>query len=227
MTTASRLSLATGTLLLTGLLAGCGGSGSTPTAEATKSPAAVATGGGAGAGTGSSASGGTAAKATSSARPSASGTAAAGLVVCPASELSVTVDDSLGSAAAGSDYLPIDFENSSGSACTMFGFPGVSFVTSAGAQIGAPAARNTGFGSIRVTLKPGQSAHAWLQVANAQNYPSSTCKPATASALRVYPPGNTASRIVSQSFAACRSVSAPILTVMPLRAGRGAQSTVP
>jgi hypothetical protein len=222
MTTASRQ--ATGTLLLTGLLAGlvagCGSSGSTQSAEAGKSPAAVAAGGGAGAGTGSSV--GASDRATpKKVRPAVS------LITCPSSELSVTVDDAQGSAAAGSDYLPIDFENSSASACTLFGFPGVSFVTSAGTQIGAPAARNTGFGSLRVTLEPGQSAHAWLQVANAQNYPSSTCQPTTASALRVYPPGNTAPRIVSQSFAACRSMSTSILAVMPVRAGRGAQSTVP
>jgi hypothetical protein len=38
------------------------------------------------------------------------------------------MDLAQGGAAAGSVYIPIDFTNTSGSACTMEGYPGVSFV---------------------------------------------------------------------------------------------------
>jgi Protein of unknown function (DUF4232) len=207
------------------LLAGCGSSGThQASGQAMRTPVTSASGGGAGAGTGTSASPSANSSATGSkAAASPSGTAA----MCLASALTLTLNDSQGGGAAGSTYLPLDFTNSSRSSCELYGFPGVSFVTSAGAQIGAPASRATEYGKVRITLAPGKSAHVWLQVADAQNYPDSTCQPATASALRVYPPENTAARYVQHSFAACRSMSAPILTVTPLRAGRGTQGAIP
>ncbi len=206
------------------LLAGCGSSGThQASGQAIRTPATSASGGGTGAGTGTSASASAHPSATNGQAASPSGTAA----MCLASALTLTLNDSQGGGAAGSTYLPLDFTNSSGSSCELYGFPGVSFVTSAGAQIGAPASRATEYSKVKVTLAPGESAHVWLQVADAQNYPDSTCQPTTASALRVYPPDNTAARYVHRSFAACRSISAPILTVTPLRAGRGTQGAVP
>jgi hypothetical protein len=211
---------AAGALLLAGMLAACGGSGSGQSGQAASSPAAASTGGG---GTGNGT--GTAARTPGSASSRASTSLSAS--TCRAQQLTVTVDDTEGGGAAGSTYVPLDFANSSGSACTMYGFPGVSFTTSDGDQIGAAATRNTGFGNVLVTLRPGGSAHAWLQVADAQNYPQGKCDPTTASALRVYPPGTTGTREVRQSFAACRSASTPILTVTSVRSGRGVQGTVP
>jgi hypothetical protein len=205
------------------LLAGCGSSGTHQSSgQAIRTPSTSASGGGgAGAGTGTSAH--PSASATKTAAASPSGT----LALCLASGLTLTLDDSQGGGAAGSTYLPLDFTNSSASSCELYGFPGVSFVTSAGAQIGAPATRATEYSKVKVILAPGESAHVWLQVADAQNYPDSTCQPTTASALRVYPPDNTAARYMPRSFAACRSMSTPILTVTPLRAGRGTQGAIP
>lgn len=220
MITPPRPLLAGGALLLAGMLAGCGGSGSGQSGQSS-SPAAATTGGG---GTGNGT--GTAARSPGAAA-SPHATTSLSADTCKAGQLTVTMDDAQGGGAAGSTYVPLDFANSSESACTMYGFPGVSFTTSDGAQIGAAAARNTGFGSVLVTLRPGGSAHAWLQVADAQNYPQGKCDPATASVLRVYPPGTTGTREVRQSFVACRSASAPILTVTSVRSGRGVQGTVP
>ena len=56
---------------------------------------------------------------------------------CPSSVLKANVDTAQGGAAAGSNYVPIDFTNTSGSACTLDGYPGVSFVRGpSGGQLG-------------------------------------------------------------------------------------------
>jgi hypothetical protein len=46
-------------------------------------------------------------------------------------------------------------------------------------------------GDHEVKLVAGGVAHAWLQVAEAGNYPAATCQPVTAHWLRVYAPGET------------------------------------
>jgi hypothetical protein len=63
--------------------------------------------------------GGTGAAGTGSA---ASGTA--GLALCQPSSLQVTVNASQAGGAAGSTYLPVDFTNTSGSPCGLYGYPG-------------------------------------------------------------------------------------------------------
>ena len=118
-----------------------------------------------------------------------SSTASAGVAGCATSGLKIKVDTSQGGAAAGSTYVPINFTNTTSSTCTMFGYPGVSFVTSVpGSQLGRPAKRNPAIQATTVTLAPGAVAHATLQVAEAGNYDPSACKPVTAHWLRVYPP---------------------------------------
>jgi len=154
----------------------------------------------------------------------------AGLTACGASSLRVAVDAGQAGGAAGSTYVPVTFTNTSSSACGMYGFPGVSFVSaddSAGHQIGAAAQQNAQFARQTVKLPAGGVAHAWLQVAEAANYPASSCQPVTARWLRVFAPGQTAAIYVSHSFDACSSSSAPLLTVMPVRAGQGKQGITP
>jgi hypothetical protein len=106
----------------------------------------------------------------------------------------------------------------------------MSFVTagdSSGSQIGAAAQQNPSFGKVPVKLAASGVAHAWLQVAEAANYPAATCQPVTAHWLRVYAPGETPALYVSHAFDACSSDSAPLLTVMPVRSGQGIQGTTP
>ena len=92
---------------------------------------------------------------------------------------------------------------------------------------GAAAQENPGFGRLAVRLAAGGVAHAWLQVAQAGNYPPSTCQPVTAHWLRVFAPGETVASYVNHDFAACSSAGAPLLTVMPVRAGQGVHGTAP
>src|SRR6266516_2396427 len=203
-----------------GLLAGCASAsthqaGTVPAGGAATSGGKTATPGGnaaSAAGTGSAASG------------------TAGLALCQPSSLQVTVNASQGGGAAGSTYVPVDFTNTSGSPCGLYGYPGMSFVTAgdgSGSQIGAAAQQNPAFGKVPVQLAAGGVAHAWLQVAEAGNYPAATCQPVTAHWLRVYAPGETQALYVSHAFDACSSDSAPLLTVMPVRSGQGIQGTTP
>ena len=194
-----------------------------------------------GSSTGTTASPGTSASATTqpsvnpggtpvSISPSPTATTPSGPAPCATSALKVTVSTSGGGAAAGSTYYPVDFTNTSGSACAMYGYPGVSFVTagsSAGTQIGAAAQENPAFGKLTVRLAPGGAAHAWLQVAAAGNYPASTCQPQTVNWLKVFPPDATVAIYVSHSFDACASTGAPLLFVMPVRAGQGVRGVTP
>lgn len=124
---------------------------------------------------------------TSSPVPSPSPLAPAGTGQCPTSALRGSIGQANG--AAGSIYFPLEFTNVSGDTCTMFGYPGVSFVTGpSGSELGGGAVRNPTFAPQSVTLDPGATAHATLQVAIAENYPRSVCDPVTAHWLRVYPP---------------------------------------
>jgi hypothetical protein len=106
--------------------------------------------------------------------------------------------------AAGSIYYPLVFTNTSGQACTMFGYPGVSFVTGiSGRELGGAAVRNPTFAAQAVMLAPGAAAHASLQVAIAQIYPAATCKPVTAHWLRIYPPGQLSPLYVKFTAVTC------------------------
>jgi Protein of unknown function (DUF4232) len=163
-----------------------------------------------------------------SAAPSSGG--GAGLAACRSSSLVMTIDRSQANGAAGSTYYPLNFTNSSAKACELYGYPGVSFVTAgsgAGKQVGAAALRSTAFTKLAVRLAPGGSAHAWLTVTVAANYPASTCNPVTTDWLKVYPPEETVAGYVSQTFSACDSASAPLLTILPVRAGKGAVGVTP
>jgi len=167
---------------------------------------------------------------TAPASAPSSAPAAGGVAVCQSASLAITVNDGQASGAAGSTYYPLDFTNTSSAPCQMYGFPGVSFVTAAtgtGLQIGAAAQRSQAFAKVAVGLAPGGTAHAWLKVAVAGNYPATSCHPVTAHWLRIYPPGETAAGYLGHTFDACSSASAPLLTVLPVRSGQGLADSVP
>ena len=214
-----------------GLLTACASAGTQQagTQQAGTQQAGTSTGGGAATtGAATITPGGTMAASPAGSASAASGTA--GLVVCGPSALQVTVNAGQTGGAAGSTYYPVDFTNTSSTACGLAGYPGMSFVTAgngAGRQIGAAAQENPAFGKVPVRLAAGGAAHAWLQVSQAANYPAATCQPVKAHWLRVFAPGETQALYVNHAFDACSSASAPLLTVMPVRAGQGVQGTTP
>jgi hypothetical protein len=124
-----------------------------------------------------------------------------------------------GGAAAGSTYYPVQFRNASGRPCTLYGYPGVSFVTAVGgSQVGAAATRNAATPRTVITLSPGQTVHAELQVVDAQNYRPADCGMVTAHWLKVYPPNQTAPLYVSFTAPTC-SKAKVILSVQAVRSG--------
>jgi Protein of unknown function (DUF4232) len=141
--------------------------------------------------------------------------APAGPPGCATSALTASLG--AGNGAAGSTYYPIEFTNSSGSACTLYGFPGVSFVSAASKQVGAAATEDSTYPRQLVTLAPGASAHASLRVVDAGNYPSSACKPVTVQRLRVFPPNQTTALSISLAATACSNASVQILTVQTVQ----------
>jgi Protein of unknown function (DUF4232) len=111
------------------------------------------------------------------------------------------------------------FSNTSSSPCTLYGYPGVSFVGAVGgSQIGAAATRNSALPAKLISLSPGQTVHATLQVVDAMNYPSGDCRPVTAHWLKIYPPNQTAPIYVSFTAQTC-SKPKTILSVQTVQTG--------
>jgi hypothetical protein len=192
------------------LLAGCGSS---------SSPAAAPSAGPSGAVTTPDSSVSPSAPAQTG-NPAATTTpATAAAPACASSVLHVAVPAGAGNAAAGSSYYPVQFANTSSSPCTLYGYPGVSFVTAVGGrQIGIPATRNPTFAARLVTLAPGQTVHAELQVSVAQNYPPTDCGLVTAHWLKIYPPNQTAPVYVRFTAQTC-SKPKTILSVQTVQTG--------
>jgi hypothetical protein len=126
-----------------------------------------------------------------------------------------------GSGAAGSTYYPIEFTNTSGATCTLYGYPGVSFITASGGQLGAAATEDPTYPRELVTLTPGAVAHAELRVTDAMNYPSPACQVVTAHRLRVFPPGQTNPLYLTLDARACAITSVQILSVQTVQPGTG------
>jgi hypothetical protein len=173
---AGRLALTAAALICTAAVAGCASSGSSQPAASGSTPAASPS----------------APAATSSNTPAvvAPSSSAPGTPACATSALQVKLGSSDGY--AGGVYVVIDFTNTSGSTCTLFGYPGVSLVTGPPyKQIGLAAKRSTSTSKKLVTLAAGATANAQLQIVDALNFPSATCGPAKATALKIYPPNQT------------------------------------
>jgi hypothetical protein len=149
------------------------------------------------------------------------GSAVASTPSCATSGLVVWLTDSPGGAAAGTDYFDLEFTNLSRHTCTVTGYPGVSAVNLAGQQVGSPAGRNPQHSAVPITLANGASANVVLGIVDVGNFPSSRCHSMIAAGLRVYPPNQTASRIVPFPFGACTRAGTTYLTVEAAQKGEG------
>ena len=171
------LALTAAALICTAAVAGCASSGSSQPAASGSTPAASPS---------------APAATSSSTTPAvvAPSSPAAGTPACATSALQVKLGSSDGY--AGGVYVIIDFTNISGSTCTLFGYPGVSLVTGPPyKQIGLAAKRSTSTPKKLVTLTADATAQAQLQIVDALNFPSATCGPTKATALKIYPPNQT------------------------------------
>ena len=124
--------------------------------------------------------------------------------------------NTMGSGAAGSIYYTLEFTYLSDHTCTLSGYPGVSAVDLSGHQLGSPGGRDNFAPAHTVTLSASgahQTATATLRIVEAGNVPSSTCAMTTAAGIRVYPPNQTASRVVPFPFSACSHTGPAILRV--------------
>jgi hypothetical protein len=204
---AARVGAAAALACACGLLAACGSTaapGTAPTRTVTIQAAA-----GSSTGTGGSA-------ASSAPGASSSSAAAAGPSGCLASGLQAQVG--AGQGAAGTIYQVIVLTNTSNATCTLYGYPGVSFVTGVGgAQVGLPATKNPVVGKALVTLAPGAKAGFLLGVHDVGAIP--TCNVANVGWLRIYPPGDYGSINVQYKTQACTNTNLSIMTVSPVRAG--------
>jgi hypothetical protein len=157
---------------------------------------------------------------------SASPSGPAGTAGCATGNLKAAVVTGQGGAAAGSTYYPLNLTNTGSSSCSLFGYPGVSWVSGpSGSQIGQPATRNPVISPATVVLAPGQTAHVTIQVVDAGNYDKSTCQPVTAHWLKIFPPGQFTALYVKFSAQTCSAklpskLGSP-LTVDAVRAGHG------
>lgn len=155
--------------------------------------------------------------------PGGGGSAAAGgTQPCATRDLKVALGEEQG--AAGSLYQVLVFTDISAKSCTLYGYPGVSLTAGKPVeQVGLAAARNAGSPVAVITLAPGKSGNALLQIAQADNYPAATCGPVDADYLQIYPPNQTTPTYVADSARAC-SKPVQILRIGPMLAGNGGTS---
>jgi hypothetical protein len=205
-----RLALTAAALISAAAVAGCASSGSSSPPVAPGSTAPTPT--------------------TASPAPSSGNTPAvaspsspaAGPAACPTSSLQVK--QGVGQGYAGGVYVTIDFTNTSGSACTLYGYPGVSLVSGPPyMQIGLAAKRSTSTPKKLVTLAPGATANALLQIVDALNYPPASCGPTKATALKIYPPNQTVPVYLPNTSNGCAK---PVQTmyISAVRPGSGSSS---
>lgn len=184
-------------------VAGC----SSTSTKATPGPASGTTGVTATTGTpGSSTppSAGSSAERTSSGPPNASGTVPA----CTTAQLRLGEGSSNG--AGGTNYITYPLTNTGATACTMFGYPGVSVIDSSGAIVQQAARRNpiltpstapTGV----LTVAAHASVYFVVSAVDTDPDPQRTGV-RTGPRLRVYPPNQTSALVQSLSpgYEACR-----------------------
>ena len=198
-------------LICVGMAAGCASSSSSSSSSSSPAPASSATS------SSPAAAGGTTAPAPPPA--TSQSPAGGGPLACATSDLKVTLGAPNGY--AGGVYETIVFTNTSGAACSLYGYPGVSLVSAPPyTQIGLAAKRSRTAPVKLIVLTSGTSANAVLQVVDALNFPASTCNPTKAAFLRIYPPNQTVPVYLPDTSQTCAQ---PVQTlfIAAVQAGSG------
>lgn len=133
--------------------------------------------------------------------------------VCGAAQLRLSVQDA--DRGAGQAHQRLVLTNRGG-ACTLHGYPGVSFVDGQGRILGSPAGQSPG-AVRRVLVAPGRSVFAVLTYSNAGAFPDSTCRPTEADRVRVYPPGSKVALFVKDAVLVCAAPGSDQLHIGPVQ----------
>jgi hypothetical protein len=123
--------------------------------------------------------------------------------------------------AMGNSFIPFEFSNIGTTTCSLYGFPGVSAIAANGRQLDSPAAWEGVIAPRAVVLTPGATAHVVLDILTVENYPTDTCEPTKADALRFYPPNQKTYIDMPFDFEACAKSGPKSLSVDPVNAGAG------
>ena len=198
-------------LLSAGLLAaGCAAASTTSGASgAAAGSTGASTSASPSSGASSTGAAGTGASPTGSSTAPGSGTsgttaASSGTPACTSADLQASLGGGAG-AGMSQNHTGLQLRNTGSSACTLYGYPGVSWVRGAsGIQTGAAAVRQADPSGTEttVTLAPGALASAPLDIVDAAVIPPSECKPVAVRGLRIYPPGQKAALFLSLPTAA-------------------------
>ncbi|MDR3663411.1 MAG: DUF4232 domain-containing protein [Mycobacterium sp.] len=116
--------------------------------------------------------------------------------------------------AAGTVFYPLILQNSGAAACSMSGYPAVSFIAgSDNHPVGVAASQDSDtIGT--VVISPGQSTSANLGIVNAGNFPAD-CNAVPVSGLQVTLPGQDDPIIIGHADTACASTAYGTLRVGP------------
>ncbi len=194
---------------LAGLVSACGGGTPAPATTVTVSASTAAP-----------ATVSASAAATPSPAPAATSPAApAGPGACATRDLQVKLGLSQG--AAGSIYQVLDFTNIGTTACTLYGYPGVSLAGGTPVkQIGLAAKEDPSTPRKLVTLTPGAVGNALLRLVQAGFFPPAKCAPVNSKYLQIYPPNQTTPVYLGYKTQVC---SKPLqqLTISVVKPGSG------
>jgi hypothetical protein len=146
--------------------------------------------------------------------------AAAAPAHCPAGSLQAWLGVP-GDGYAGGAAYQLELSNVSARPCTLYGYPGVSAVGPGGHQLGSAAGRDGGDPVRLITLGRGATAHVLLRITDVGNYPAASCHPATAVALRVFPPNDFGALQLPFPFRACSARGPVYLHVRATVTGTG------
>jgi len=139
-------------------------------------------------------------------------TTTAKTLACTTKSLAISVGQSQG--AAGTIYVPIVFQNTSSTPCTMGGFPGVAGTGVAGQQTSQ--ARRTSATPRTITVAPGSSASALVSATDVPSGTATTCS--NFSGLLVTPPNDVNSQALTVQIPDCSGLS--VSPVVPGTSGQ-------
>ena len=142
------------------------------------------------------------------------------LAPCRGADLQVLLGRAEGT--AGTSYQRIHVANTGSRACTISGYPRVSFRDGTGHPVGLRSLhRNfTGVPVRVVTIEPGRLAHTDIAIPDAFNFPRHACQPRETVRLRFTPPHRSLGHVLPYRTTICTTEHGRTM-VGPLRRGRG------